>query len=165
MCKVILYKSLRNYIWWKQQGGNTDFLTWLVYPPCGLVPMSTWKIPYRTFFLLWNRASRVDFSDLVKNFQIWPCFCVHEKIIILSILGAGKGQQAFSHYQIPCSKWKKPQKLNRLLWPAQNAQNELLARSRAQSQKFWILLAEPWKTNFCSSETKSFWYFGSIFKQ
>ena len=26
---------------------------------------------------VWNRASRVNFSDLVKNFQIWPCFCVH----------------------------------------------------------------------------------------
>ena len=43
------------------------------------------------FFSVWNRASRVDFSDLVKNFQIWPSFCVHQKIIILSILGAGKG--------------------------------------------------------------------------
>ena len=81
---------LRDYIWWKQQVGNTDFLTWLIYPPCGLVPMSTWKIPYRFFFSVWNRASRVDFSDLVKYFQIWPCFCVHEKIIILSILGPAK---------------------------------------------------------------------------
>ena len=33
----------------------------------------------------------VDFSDLVKKFHIWPCFWVHEKIIILGILGAGKG--------------------------------------------------------------------------
>ena len=48
----------------------------------------------------------------------------------------------------------------------QNARNELLARSRAQSQKFWILLAEPRKANVCSSETKSygFWTFQSISK-
>ena len=26
------------------------------------------------FFSFWNRASRVNFSDLIKNFQIWPCF-------------------------------------------------------------------------------------------
>ena len=45
--------------------------------------------------------------------------------------------------------------MNRPLWPSQNAQNELLPRSRAQSQKFWILLAEPRKANFCSSDTIS----------
>ena len=153
--RIHWFFDLRDYIWWKQQVGNTDFLTWLIYPPCGLVPMSTWKIPKRIFFSVWNRASRVDFSDLVKNFQISPIFCVHEKIIILSILGAGKGQQAFSHYQIPCSEWKNPEKWNWPLWPAQNAQNELLARSTTQSQEFWILLAEPLKTNFCSSDSKS----------
>ena len=38
-------KHLRDYVWWKQQVGNTVFLTWLFYPPCGLVPRSTWKIP------------------------------------------------------------------------------------------------------------------------
>ena len=53
-----------------------------------------WKVPLRIFLFFcffWNRASKVDFSDLVKNVQIWPCFCVHQKIIILRILGAGKG--------------------------------------------------------------------------
>jgi hypothetical protein len=50
---------------------------------------------------------------------------------------------------------KKPKKFNWPLWLAQNAQNELLARSRAQSQNFLILLAELRKTNFCSSETQS----------
>ena len=38
---------------------------------------------------------------------------------------------------------KNPEKLNWPLWPAQNAQNERLARSSMQSQKFWISLAEP----------------------
>ena len=77
------------------------------------------------FFSVWNRASRVDFSDLVKNFQIWPSFCVHQKIIILSILGASKGYQAFRHYQSRCWKWKTPEKLKWPLWPAQTAQKKL----------------------------------------
>ena len=39
------WNLLRDLDWEKQQVGNTDFLTWLFYPPYGLVPMSVWKVP------------------------------------------------------------------------------------------------------------------------
>ena len=38
-------KVLRDYIWWKQQVGNTDFWTWLVKPLCGFVPWVHEKYP------------------------------------------------------------------------------------------------------------------------
>ena len=40
------------------------------------------KYPKEFIFSVSNRASRLDFSDLAKIFQIWPCFGVHEKIIL-----------------------------------------------------------------------------------
>ena len=60
---------LRDYIWWKQQVGNTDFLTWLIYPPCGLVPMSTWKIPYRTFFFGLKQGFQSGFFRFGQKFS------------------------------------------------------------------------------------------------
>ena len=77
--------------------GNTTgrqhrFSDLTILSPIWLGTYECMKIPYRSlFFSVWNRASRVDFSDLAKNFQIWPCLGVHEKIIILSIFWAVKG--------------------------------------------------------------------------
>ena len=59
---------LRDYIWWKQQVGNTDFRTWLFYPPYGLVPMSIWKMPY-TFFFGSKHGFQIGFFRFGQNFS------------------------------------------------------------------------------------------------
>ena len=64
---------LRDYIWWKQQVVNTDFWTWLIYPPCGFVTMSTWKIPHRIYFFSLKQGFQIGFFDLVKNSH-WAFF-------------------------------------------------------------------------------------------
>ena len=62
--------------WEKQQVGNTDFLTWLFYPPYGLVPMSTWKIPYRTFFFALKQGFQSGFfryGQKLSNLTVFLC--------------------------------------------------------------------------------------------
>ena len=101
---LLIQKALRDYIWWKQQVGNTDFLTWLFYPPYGLVPMSTWKIPYRTFFFrfetglpewifqIWSKVVKSDrvFVYMKKSlfWAFWGPTKVSRPLVVIK-LGAG----------------------------------------------------------------------------
>ena len=135
----------------KTTGWQHRFFDLTILSPIWLGTYEYMKSTLENFFFFWNRASRVDFSDLVKNFQIWPSFCVHQKIIILSILGAGKGYQAFRHYQSRCWKWKN--------WNGRSCRPKLhrtnFRPKNWRNRPFCIFfLPEPRKTNFCSSETK-----------
>ena len=75
----------------KTTGWQHRFFDLTILSPIWLGTYDYMNNTLKILFFLKQGFQSGYFSDLVKNFQIWPCFCVHEKIIIFSILGAGKG--------------------------------------------------------------------------
>ena len=95
-------------------------------------------------------------------FQIWSkivksdrVFVYMKKSLFWAFWGPAKVSRPLVIIKLGAGSEKTPKNGIGRSGRPKNAQNELLARSTTQSQKFWILLAEPWKTIFCSSETKS----------
>ena len=76
------------------------------------------------FFLVWNSASREDFSDLVKNSQIWPIFCVHEKSLFWAFWGTEKVPRPLVITKVGAWSEKTPKNwIGRSGWPKMRRMN------------------------------------------
>ena len=74
--KIIVFKRLHLL---KTASRQNRFLDFTNLAPMCFHTYEYMKCTLLIFFLVWNRASRLDFSDLAKNSQIWHCFGVFEK--------------------------------------------------------------------------------------
>ena len=139
----------------KTPGWQHRFFDLIILSPIRLGTYEYMKSTLENFFFRFETGlPEWIFQIWSKIFKSDPVFVYMKKSIFWAFLGPAKVSMPLVITKFHARSEKTPKKLNWPLWPAQNAQNELLAGYRAQSQYFLILLAEPRKTNFCSSETK-----------
>ena len=105
------HDALRDYIWWKQQVGNTDFLTWLFYPLYGLVTMSTWKVPKRIFFFGLKRGFQSGFFRFGQKFSNLTKFLCAPKNHYFEHFGGRQRLSGLKTLPKQVLKVKKPRKI------------------------------------------------------
>ena len=160
-CSILKETHTKDKFIKETKTGKNNRLATKIFRLDYFIPYMAWylwvheKYPIEVVFLDWNRASRVDFSDLVKIFQIWPCFCVHEEIIILTFWGPAKIRRPLVITKVGAGSEK-----NLKNWIGRSGQPKMCRMNFWQKINatdlfvnfFW---PEPLKTNFCSSKTKS----------